>query len=139
VLILLLAAVIFFYMRQPQFGKTPAGERLARLERSPHYKNGRFHNLVEKPTLSAGYSTSGELYRTFFKEYPRRAPIESLPSVRTDLSRLPADSNLAVWFGHSSVFIQVDGKRILVDPSFSGRASPLPGSVKAYRGSNIYA
>jgi hypothetical protein len=45
-LILLLAAVIFFYMRQPQFGKTPSGERLARIERSPHYKNGRFHNLV---------------------------------------------------------------------------------------------
>jgi len=138
-LILLLAAAIFFYLRQPEFGKMPSGERLARIERSPHYKNGRFHNLVEEPTLSEGYSTSGEVYSTFFKEHPRRSPIDSLPSIRTDLSQLPADSNVAVWFGHSSVFIQVDGKNILVDPSFSGRASPLPGSVKAYRGSNIYS
>ena len=84
-LILLLAAVIFFYMRQPQFGKTPSGESLARIERSPHYKNGRFHNLVEKPTVSEGYSTSGEIYNTFFKEYPGRSPIDSLPSVRNDL------------------------------------------------------
>src|SRR5882724_11881418 len=80
-LILLLAAVIFFYVRQPQFGKAPSGERLARIERSPHYKNGRFHNLAEKPTLSEGYSTAGEIYKTFFKEYPRRSPIDSLPSV----------------------------------------------------------
>src|SRR6185312_8978506 len=138
-LILLLAAVIFFYMRQPQFGKTPSGERLARIERSPHYKNGRFHNLVEKPTLSEGYSTSGELYNTFFKDYPRHAPIDSLPSVKTDLLRLPADSNVAVWFGHSSVFIQVAGKRILVDPSFSGSGSPLPGAARAYNGSNVYS
>ena len=97
-LILLLAAVIFIYRRQPQFRKVPSGERLARIERSPHYKNGRFQNLVEMPTLSEGYSTSGEVYNTFFKEHPRRSPIDALPSVRTDLSKLPADSNVAVWF-----------------------------------------
>ena len=37
-LILLVAAVIFFYMRQPQFGRTPSGERLARIERSQPYR-----------------------------------------------------------------------------------------------------
>src|SRR2546426_3045496 len=89
-LILLLATLIFSYLRQPAFGKMPSGERLARIERSPHYKKGRFHNLVEKPPLSEGYSTSGEVYNTFFKKHPRRSPIDSVPSVRTDLSRLPA-------------------------------------------------
>jgi Beta-lactamase superfamily domain len=53
-------------------------------------------------------------------------PADSLPSVKTDLLKLPVDSNVVVWFGHSSVFIQLEGKRILVDPSFSGKASPLP-------------
>jgi hypothetical protein len=73
-LILLLAAVIFFYMRQPQFGKVPSGERRARIERSPHYKNGRFHNLVEKPTLSEGYSMTkpGRLFISCRKKYGRR-------------------------------------------------------------------
>lgn len=138
-LILLLAVAIFFYMRQSQFGEAPSGERLARIEKSPHYKNGRFNNLVDKPTISEGYSISGEIYNTVFKDYPRRAPTDSLPSVKNDLLQLPIDSNVAVWFGHSSVYIQLDGKRMLVDPSFSGKASPLPGSVKAYRGSNIYS
>lgn len=138
-LILVLVAVTFFYMRQPQFGQAPSGERLARIERSPHYKNGRFHNRVEKPTISPGYSIPGEIYKVLFKNYPRRAPVDPLPSIKTDLLKLPVDSNVIVWFGHSSVFIQINGKRILVDPTFSGKASPLPGSVKAYKGSNIYS
>lgn len=134
----LLALTAFLYMQQPQFGKAPSGERLALIEKSVHYKNGRFHNLVEKPTISEGYSILGETYKTLFKSWPRRSPADSLPSVKTDLRSLPADSNVMVWFGHSSVFMQLDGKTFLVDPVFSGKASPLPGSVKAYRGSDIY-
>ena len=37
-LIVLTAIITFFYMRQAKFGKLPAGERLARIEKSPHYK-----------------------------------------------------------------------------------------------------
>src|SRR5258707_14308851 len=81
-LLLLLAIGIFFYMRQPQFGKAPFGERLSRIEKSPHYKNGSFHNLVETPTISNGFSITGEIYKTFFKSYPRRSPVDSLPSVK---------------------------------------------------------
>ena len=137
-LILLLALGIFIYMRQPQFGKAPAGERLSRIEKSPNYKNGRFHNLAESPTISKGYSTAGEIYKTVFKNYPRRSPVDSLPSVKTDLLKIPADSNVVVWFGHSSVFIQLHKKTFLIDPSFSGKASPLPWGPRAYKGSNIY-
>ncbi|MGC4042064.1 MAG: MBL fold metallo-hydrolase [Flavobacterium sp.] len=32
----------------------------------------------------------------------------------------------------------MDGKKFLIDPVFSGNASPLPGSVKAFDGSNEY-
>jgi len=136
--IFLLAIAIFIYLRQPQFGKAPSGERLSGMEKSPHYKNGRFHNLIESPTISKGHSIAGEIYNTLFKTYPRRSPVDSLPSVRTDLLRIPIDSNVAVWFGHSSVFIQLHKKRFLIDPSFSGKASPLPWGPKAYKGSNIY-
>src|SRR6476659_3586685 len=88
-LILLLVLGIFFYMRQPQFGKAPSGKRLSMIEKSPHYKNGSFHNLAESPTLSKGYSTAGEIYKTVFKSYPRRSPVDSLPSVKTDLLKIP--------------------------------------------------
>src|SRR5688572_25492598 len=82
-LILLLVAATYFYMRQPQFGKAPSGERLARVERSPHYKEGRFHNRVERPAITEGYSIIGEVYKTLLKSYPRREPGDTLPSVKT--------------------------------------------------------
>jgi L-ascorbate metabolism protein UlaG (beta-lactamase superfamily) len=138
-LILVLIAAACAYTSLPQFGQLPSGERLATIEKSPHFKAGRFHNLVEKPTITEGYSVAGEIYKTLFKKYPRREPKDSLPSIKTNLLNLPVKSYVAVWFGHSSVFIQVAGVRILVDPNFSGKATPLPWGTKAYKGSNVYA
>lgn len=138
-LILILIVAACAYTSLPQFGQLPSGERLAAMQKSPHFKDGRFHNLVEKPTITEGYSVTGEIYKTLFKKYPRRAPKDSLPSIKTNLLNLPMESDVAVWFGHSSVFIQVAGVRILVDPNFSGKATPLPWGIKAYKGSNVYA
>ena len=42
----LLAAGGWSFTRRPEFGRLPQGERLARLQASPHYKNGQFQNLV---------------------------------------------------------------------------------------------
>lgn len=128
----------YFYMRQPQFGALPGGERLERIKKSSHYIDGKFRNIVERPIITKGYSMAGQLYEAIFKTYPRREPASPLPSVKTDLKTLPPDSNLLVWFGHSSFFMQVDGIKILVDPVFSGKASPLPGGVKAYAGTDVY-
>lgn len=133
-----LTAITYFYMRQEKFGALPEGKRLELVKNSPHYKGGKFRNLVEKPIISDGYSMWSEGWKTLFEEFPRREPVDVLPSVKTNLKTIPADSNVLVWFGHSSFFLQVDGVKILVDPVFSGNASPLPGSVKAYKGSDIY-
>jgi L-ascorbate metabolism protein UlaG (beta-lactamase superfamily) len=137
-MVVVLAIVTFMYLKQPQFGENPSEERLSRIEKSIHYKDGRFHNIVETPTLTKGYSLWGELYKTVFKDYPQREPSDSLPSIKTNLKNIPLNSNAMVWFGHSSVFMQIDGKRILIDPIFSGKASPLPWGVRAYKGSDIY-
>lgn len=61
-----------------------------------------------------------------------------LPSVKTNLHLIPADEHFFVWFGHSSYYLQLDGKKILVDPVFSGNASPIPGTVKSFKGTNTY-
>lgn len=126
------------FLRQPQFGALPKGARLESVKKSPNYKDGRFRNMVEKPTIAEGYSIWSEIYKTLFKDYPRLEPIDSLPSIKTNLKAIPPDSDVVVWFGHSSFFLQVDGVKILVDPVFSGKASPLSGGSKAYKGSDIY-
>lgn len=136
--IVILGIVAFFVLRQPQFGKAPSGQRLERIKQSPNYKAGKFQNKFLTRLLPEGYTMVGEVYRTFFKSNPRKFPTDSIPSIKTDLLSLPIDTNILVWFGHSSYFMQVDGKRILVDPVLSGSASPFSFGVKSFEGTDIY-
>ena len=80
----------------------------------------------------------GVLYNFMFRRFPRTRPAAPIPSVKTHLKQLPAEQNLLVWFGHSSYYIQLNGKRFLIDPVFSGNASPIPNSNKSFKGSDIY-
>lgn len=137
VLVILVIAGIFF-LNQPQFGKAPSGERLDRISKSPQFKDGKFQNFSFTPTLTEGYSMSGILYKQLFGKHPDRTPLKEIPSVKTDLKNLDPNENILIWFGHSSYFLQVEGKKFLIDPVFSGNASPIPKSMKAFNGSNEY-
>lgn len=68
----------------------------------------------------------------FFKTSPY-APGFSLPKhmiSKIDFSETP--SNFAAWWlGHSTIIIELDGKRILIDPVFEN-AGPFPGIVRRY-------
>lgn len=138
VLIALLTLTTILYMRLSKFGKSPEGARLERISQSPNFKEGAFQNLSYTPQLAEGYTMPGIMYSQFFKGNKKRVPIDTIPSVKTDLLNLPADKNLLVWFGHSSYYMQLNGKKILVDPVFSGNASPLPGTMKAFTGTDKY-
>lgn len=135
----LLILLTLFYMRQSKFGKTPSGKRLEVMKKSPNFENGRFKNLNHTPQLTEGHTILGVTYEFLFKKTPRRIPVDTIPSVRTDLLNLPVQEDVLIWFGHSSYFIQLDGRRILVDPVFSGNASPVPGTNKSFKGTDRYA
>ena len=134
----LLTIAVFVYMRQPKFGQAPTAQRLELMKKSSRFKDGKFRNTHHTPDLTEGYSFSGILYDQLFKDHPRRNPAAIIPSKKADLHHLPADAEVLVWFGHSSYFIQTEGKRILVDPVFSGSASPVPWTVQAYKGTDRY-
>ncbi len=122
-----------------RFGKAPSGKRLELIKKSLHYKNGRFENLSVTLQLTADSNKWRIFYSLLFKTIPRRRPSGTLPSVKTSLLNLPEDSNVLVWFGHSSYYMQIDGKRFLVDPVFSGHASPLPGMIRSFKGTDVYS
>ncbi len=135
--IVFLVLLVTLFMQQAKFGKIPAGARLERIKKSPHFKDGEFKNL--NPTQQI---TSENGFFQMLKEYfsaKNKKPLQIIPSEKTDLLTLPANQNVLVWFGHSSYFIQLDGKKILVDPVFCGNASPFSFSVKAFEGTDRYA
>lgn len=125
-------------IRKGTFGKAPAVDKLELISKSSHYKNGKFHNVSFTPTLVEGYSYWGLIYRQFFRKNKRRRPVDIIPSVKTDLHNHRSDEDILVWFGHSSYFMRIDGRNFLIDPVFSGNASPLKGTNKSFAGADVY-
>lgn len=138
VVVLLFILAVLMYVRQPKFGSIPVGERLQRLQNSPHYSAGSFQNLNVTPNFTEGSGYVTVMREVLFGKDARATPAGVLPSVKTDLHALRPDENVLVWFGHSSYFLQVDGKRILVDPVLSGAASPLRFTMPSFAGTDIY-
>jgi L-ascorbate metabolism protein UlaG (beta-lactamase superfamily) len=132
---LLIGGYIFF--GQKQFGKDPSGERLERIRHSPNAAGGIFRNRNHTPTLPDGV-TYRMILRAYLKKKEPAKPAHPLVSVKTDLKELHSEKPVIIWFGHSSYLIRIDGKTILVDPVFSGHASPFSFNVKSYNGSNTY-
>ena len=112
--------------------------RSERIHNSKNFSKGKFQNLNLTPALTEGYGYIGVLYEFFFKTVNDRRPLSPMPSIKTNLLALDLKEDVLVWFGHSSYFMQIDGKRFLVDPVFSGNASPLRGSNKSFSGSDKY-
>lgn len=131
-------AVASIFMKQPKFGRVPTGERLERIKKSPQYKDGQFQNIHSTPNLTEGVSYSKVFIDFFINRSKRSKPIAIVPSRKTNLHTLSPEKNVFVWFGHSSYFMQIDGKKILVDPVMSGSASPIPPTTRSFNGADIY-
>ena len=138
-IILLFVISIYLFFKQPKFGKRPTGARLERIKKATNYKNGAFQNQSITPDLTDGATYFSVLKEMFFEKKERLKPSDLIPSTKTDLLNLDITEDVLVWFGHSSYFMQIDGKRILVDPVFGGHASPFSFSVKAFDGANNYS
>ncbi|MDR1457432.1 MAG: MBL fold metallo-hydrolase [Puniceicoccales bacterium] len=140
VAIIMLAVLAAAYMHSPKFGSIPSGNRLERIQKSTNYKNGKFQNVyefrVDAPICKSG--TYRKLFGIIGKFIINRNDI-NIPSVKTDLINLNKNEDILVWFGHSSYFIQIEGKRIAVDPVLSDVSSPIPFFPVAFRGANVYA
>jgi L-ascorbate metabolism protein UlaG (beta-lactamase superfamily) len=138
IITLLLALALWLFLKQPVFGAQPEGERLKRLSRSPHYINGQFQNIEFTPQLTEGGTYAGILFDFLFRRSQSRAP-RFLKTHKTDLLSLDPMKDVLVWFGHSSYFLQLDGKKFLIDPVLSGNASPVSFTTKSFKGSDIYS
>ena len=126
------------FLASPRFGALPEGERLARVQASPHWSGGAFRNLEPTPAVTSGGSTARAWLKFLFRPRGRTEPEDAVPCVKTDLRSLDPARNWAVWLGHSSVFLLLAGMRILIDPVFSDHAAPLPVAVRAFRGTGAY-
>lgn len=117
--------ITMFVSFAPQFGAKPSGEHLQRIKQSPNFQDGQFVNGIE---TKMDYSLSN-MYK-MMKEFitaTNTAPKKPLP-VRFEENSTEeiADSLIYVtWFGHSAFLLEMEGKRILLDPMFGPASSPV--------------
>ena len=102
------------------------GERLERIKASPRF-NGRV--FVNTHPVSTGLKEGVErpTMRDFLCGGARRKPSGPLPLVDPlETWRKPPATGLRVtWLGHSTLLIEIDGMRLLTDPVWGERASPM--------------
>ncbi|CAL9389352.1 MBL fold metallo-hydrolase [Streptomyces sp. enrichment culture] len=117
-------------LRPAAFGAEPGGARLARIRRSPHFKDGVFQN-PGGPARTRPSASALDLAKVFLDKdtRPLRSPQGTLPvhpTTYADLAEPPATGLRLTWMGHSSVLAEIDGHRVLFDPVWGERCSPFP-------------
>lgn len=119
-LVLLLCILIgggYAFMSQASFGKLPEGERLDAISQSPHYEGGAFRNTEPLPPIKGNGGIVGALMKYVFSSTEGQKPTRPIPSAKTDLRGLDRNTDTVVWLGHSTYFVQLGGRRLLIDRS----------------------
>ncbi len=106
-----------------QVWRPMGGDSTGRVERSPRWSGERFLNVVPTRELLPG--TVGQTLREQFLGDEVREPVRAVPIVRPDLRVPPASGLRVTWMGHATTLVEIDGVRVLTDPIWNDRCSPL--------------
>lgn len=104
------------------FGAGASGARLERMEASPRWNGGGFEN--PQPLWNDGWG----MFTEASSGSEESSPAEALGFDAGDTTRFeqPPKTGLRVtWLGHSTLLVEIDGQRVLTDPVWGERTSPL--------------
>ena len=102
-----------------EFGGDPVAGREDVFNKLPYFEDGRFHNTLKERDMDIMVSLKemmGDQIRT---------PPALFPMVRPRYDDDVAPGLRAVWFGHASVLVEIDGQRIIFDAMLSEYAFPI--------------
>lgn len=126
ILLLVLAGTVFIKVA-PQFGGKATGKRLAVIRQSPLYQAGRFQNQI-RTNMDLGFSGFMKVLVKTFNKGENQQPDWSIPVQKIDPERFKVKNSTLTtitWFGHSAFLIEIDGKRLLLDPMLGNAPSPI--------------
>jgi L-ascorbate metabolism protein UlaG (beta-lactamase superfamily) len=119
---------ILFLWLSPEFGASLTSENKAEYSKSQHWNGEIFENTI--PTsLDIGWKEIPGLLVKQFKSDPNRQPKFDIPVVKIDsldIANRPDSMSKVTWFGHSAFLIELNGKKLLVDPMFGATPAPHP-------------
>ena len=105
-------------------GTPPEGERLARINASPQWGGETFNDVIPRkdPDLLP------ILVDWILDDNPNSSPEQDLAVMdrtASDFAVKPANGLRVTWLGHSTLLVEIDGYRVLIDPVWGERSSPF--------------
>ena len=119
-------------------GRSPRGELLERVRKSPQWDGKRFQNANPTPTMTSEQGTFKSMGHFMFGADKNKKPKADVPTLKIDLNSIDRADDIVVWLGHSSLFVQVSGKRFLFDPVLTSKF-PAGMALRPFRGSAVYS
>lgn len=123
ILLTLILCIVIFVNFAPQFGGKSRGEDAERILKSPNFKNGKFQNI--ETTLLMQHMDYKIIPKFFTKG--NKVPSVLLPMQMIAKNRFESSSDFScriTWFGHSAILLELDGKKIFLDPMLGNVPSP---------------
>ncbi|WP_213803332.1 MBL fold metallo-hydrolase [Granulicella sp. dw_53] len=80
------------------------------------------------PTQLAGFKMTWKILPLYWSNQEERFPKQALGPFRTDTAvydKAPESGLRVTWMGHSATLLEIDGVRVLIDPVWDERASPM--------------
>ena len=124
--IALLAIVITLFMNlSPQFGESPDKKQKTAYAQLNHWKAGKFINQI--PTVM-DINFSRLIHKMMDSSSNRRPKRDIVVEKIDSLEIVNHESSITrlTWFGHSAFLLELDGKKILLDPMFGQTSAPHP-------------
>ena len=125
ILILLLVVITLFLNLSPQFGKGSSKEQKESYALSENFREGKFKNQHLSP-MNVNYL---KIIKELTKTAPNRNPVKDIQVQKIDSLAIENHNNgitQLTWFGHSAFLLEMDGKKILIDPMLGEVPAPNP-------------
>src|SRR4051812_29971634 len=116
-------AIILFISLHPTFGVSPSKNDREAYSNFTNFANGKFVN--QSPTdMKMSFSTILSLLKDSISGKKDRKPSRPIP-ISFDWNTIRSEKDSLTWFGHSTFFLHLDKKKILIDPMFGPSPSPV--------------
>ena len=128
IIALVLLSGFWFVSTSEQFGGVATDDRIKRYAQSPNFVDGKFVN--DGPfNMDLDCHSIERMVKEMLSPDPNVSPSQNIAVLKMDsldIAKHPDSLTRVTWFGHSTILLEMDGKRILFDPVFGQYAAPHP-------------
>lgn len=126
IITILVVAVFLYVSFNPQFGGSISKSNEEIYAQSKYWDGEKFLNM-EETTMDIGPKEIPGLLKKQIFGVEGRSPKENIPLIPFDKNKWNQQLEIAkfVWFGHSALLLQINGKNYLMDPMLGDDASPI--------------